>query len=114
MALENCPMIGSNQLKRGLNMAKLKPLGSMAFGQITFNEEKLEYALKKSSDREKLKNWIDKTLAESSEKYNAGYYLIFIKLNPRRTRLFLRLDTEKYRDENGNIVIPDFFNLVGH
>lgn len=95
-------------------MAKPKPLGSIAFGQITFNEKKLEYVLKKSVDREKLKNWIDKTLAESSQKYNAGYYLIFIKLNPRRTKLFLRLDTEKYRDGNGNIVIPDLFSLVGY
>lgn len=96
-------------------MAKPIPLGSMAFGQITLNEENLGYALKENGDSEELKNWINKALAYYSKKYNAGHYLIFIKLNPRSTKLSLRLDLDKYEDENGNISVPDnLCSLLGY
>lgn len=88
-------------------MAKFKPLGSLVFGKITFNEKNLKYALKKNGGSKELKNWIDKTIAVYSQKYQLGHYLIFIKLNPKSTTISLRLDLDKYKDEDGNIVLPN-------
>lgn len=89
-------------------MKKLRPIGKIENGKFIVDQKKHDDFFKKHNYlRDRFHNWFEQQIHLLTEKHKSGYFLVYLRAtNNHGVKLTTSFDVERYRDENGTIVLP--------